>query len=410
MERMITEDTVIAVAGIGYVGLSMAVLLAQHHKVYAVDVVPEKVELLKRKQSPIVDAEISSFLSEKPLNLTATTDAAAAYAQADYVVVATPTNYDEQTNCFNTSSVESVVKQVLCANQHATIIIKSTIPIGYTQNLRETYHYSKILFSPEFLREGKALYDNLYPSRIVVGADQENPETKRAAEAFAGLLLEGAEKKDVPVVMTGLTEAEAVKLFSNTYLAVRVSYFNELDTFAAQKHLNARQIIEGVGLDPRIGAGYNNPSFGYGGYCLPKDTKQLLSDFQGIPETMISAVVESNRGRKGFIAEQIMRQVQENAEPEQRPTVGIYRLIMKDGSDNFRESAVWDIMDLLKAQNVEVVVYEPILRTESHRGFTVIASLEQFKECSDIIVANRRSGDLEDVAERVYTRDLFSVN
>jgi len=394
---------IISISGTGYVGLSNAIILAQHNKVFAVDIIPEKVEMINNRRSPIADKEIEEYLTNKPLDLTATLDWKYAYSQSDLVVISTPTNYDEEKNYFDTSSVESVIEQVLEVNPQAIMIIKSTVPVGFTSEMRRKYGTENILFSPEFLREGRALYDNLYPSRIIVSSS-ENERVNSTAHKFAELLQQGAIKENIPILFINSNEAEAVKLFANTYLALRVSYFNELDTYAELNGLNAKEIIEGVCLDPRIGSYYNNPSFGYGGYCLPKDTKQLLANYENVPQNIIEAIVLSNKTRKKVVAHNILAK---GGYPEKKVTVGIYRLIMKANSDNFRQSAIQEIMKLLSKKGAEVVIYEPTLKNGEFNGYKVISSFDEFKKISDVIAVNRFTEELNDCIDKVYTRDAF---
>ena len=402
-----SKNYTVAIAGTGYVGLSNAILLAQHNRVFALDIIAEKVNMINNRVSPIADREIEEFLQHEQLDLTATTDPALAYGKADFVIISTPTNYDEVKNYFDTSSVESAIEAVLKHNNRAVIIIKSTIPIGYTQSVREKYRYERIFFSPEFLREGRALYDNLYPSRIVVGVPQKDPELLEDAKIFASLLTQGARKQDIPTLFTGLAEAESIKLFANTYLALRVSFFNELDTYAEQKNLDTREIVEGVCLDPRIGMHYNNPSFGYGGYCLPKDTKQLLANFEGLPERLMRAIVDANVTRKEYVSQQIFARASANCGAGNAPTVGVFRLAMKSGSDNFRQSSIHDVMQKLSNMGAKIMIYEPSVHSDSFNGYAVENDLVRFKTDSDLIVANRFGKEIDDVMEKVYSRDIF---
>lgn len=402
----------IAVAGTGYVGLSNAVLLAQCNEVLAVDIVPEKVDMLNRKQSPIQDKELCDYLEKKELHLIATTDGEEAYRQAEFIIISTPTNYNPQKNYFDTSSVETVIEQILRVNSEAYIVVKSTVPVGFTKSMQKQFKSSRILFAPEFLREGKALYDNLYPSRIIVGVNRQDENALAKAKDFIKLLREGAIKENIDVLIMEPTEAEAVKLFANTYLALRVAYFNELDTYAEVRDLNAEAIIKGVGLDPRIGNHYNNPSFGYGGYCLPKDTKQLLANYDNVPNNIIGAIVDANRTRKDFIAEQILKKINfdENQKEDCKHIVGIYRLAMKKGSDNFRQSSIQGIMKRLKAKGIEILIYEPTLKENAFFGSVVERDLQRFKNKCGLIISNRKADDLKDVENKVYTRDIFSVD
>lgn len=395
--------SVITIVGTGYVGLSNAIILAQHNKVFAVDILPEKVAMINSKKSPIVDREIEEYLAQKPLDLTATTDAESAYKQSDIIIISTPTNYDEEKNYFDTSTVESVIEQVMRVNPNAVMIVKSTVPVGFTEEMRNKFKAENLLFSPEFLREGRALYDNLYPSRIIVGVPNDNDKLMKAAHKFAELLQQGANKENIPTLFLNPTEAEAVKLFANTYLALRVSYFNELDSYAELNGLNTKEIIEGVCLDPRIGAHYNNPSFGYGGYCLPKDTKQLLANYENVPQNIIEAIVKANHTRKDLMADRILEKA-----GKANPVVGIYRLIMKSGSDNFRQSAIQGVMKRMQSKGAELVIYEPTLKDDEFFGCKVIFDFDEFIQLSDVITANRMTDQLKVCQEKVYTRDIFS--